>query len=211
MNKLLPEIDNHTTKLIVGIIALSLASLTNLFSAESLDSISASYWDLNQWPRNIFVGCLFAIGAFLLSYNGLSKTQMILSKVAAIAAICVAMFPCKCGIHEEIIPGVHYASAAVMFTILAVFCYFFMRRALSKKTDRARVRAIIYGACGCVIAVSIVLMAMNILSESSFTRRIPRFTFFAEAAALIAFGIAWLTASLKLPVVTTSEERLPLL
>ena len=92
-----PEIDNQTMKLIVGLIAVSLPFLTNYFSPTPLDSISASYWAEGDWSRNIFVGFLFAIGAFLLSYNGYGDDQRRLSKVAAFAAVAVAMFPCNCG------------------------------------------------------------------------------------------------------------------
>ncbi|HMQ97359.1 MAG TPA: hypothetical protein PKC42_04665, partial [Candidatus Nanoperiomorbaceae bacterium] len=123
------EIDNHTMKFIVGIIAISLAYLTEKFAAKPLASISASYWDEGLWSGNIFVGFLFAISAFLLSYNGNDKWEKWMSKVAALAAICVAMFPCGCDNHPQIIPMVHYIAAAVMFSILAVFCYFFFLRA----------------------------------------------------------------------------------
>ena len=69
------------------------------------------------------MGFLFAIAAFLLAYNGLSRTEMFLSKAAAAAALGVALFPCECGGHPALVPYVHGASAAVMFLILAYFCY----------------------------------------------------------------------------------------
>ena len=210
--QLLPEIDNHTTKLIVGIIALSLAVLTNLFSSTgALTSISASYWDPGHWPRNIFVGCLFAIAAFLASYNGHSYIQMLLSKIAAVAAICVAMFPCSCDVPgREIVAGVHYTAAAVMFAILAVFCYIFYCRARAKQTLRAQLRAKIYGACGAAILTAMALMLADKFSGGALSGAFGRLTFFAEAMALCAFGVTWLTASRKLPVITTDEDRLPM-
>ena len=79
------EIDYRTMKLIVGLIALSLATITNLFSHTSLTSISAAYYE-EGWARNFFVGFLFAISSFLLAYNGKGRSEMILSKVAAGAA-----------------------------------------------------------------------------------------------------------------------------
>lgn len=204
-----PEIDHHTMKLIVGVIALSLASLTSALSPAPLESISASYWVGGEWPRNIFVGFLFAIGAFLLSYNGQSDREMLLSKVAAFAAVGVAMFPCSCGGHAEIIPGVHYVSAALMFGILAAFCYFFFVRAWSKGWAQAWVRAVIYAVCGLAIAAAMALMAIDILTGGALSDRIARFTFYAEASGLVAFGIAWLTASRILPLITRPDERLP--
>lgn len=203
------EIDHHTIKLIVGVIAISLASLTSLFSQTPLESISASYHE-DGWSRNIFVGFLFAISAFLLAYNGSSTREMVLSKIAAFAAMGVAMFPCECGDHPEIIPYVHGISAAVMFVILAIFCHIFFRRAYAKGHPQALVRAYIYAICGITIIISIVTIAMDNLLGGIISVKISRLTFLGEAAGLIAFGIAWLTASRILPLITSEKERLPL-
>src|SRR5262249_26400434 len=100
-----PEIDHRTLKLIVGIVATGLAGLTSLFAKAPLTSISASYYE-GGWSQGIFIGFLFAIAAFLLAYNGRSATEMILSKVASIAAVCVALFPCGCDGHDQLVPGV---------------------------------------------------------------------------------------------------------
>ena len=74
------EIDHHTIKLIIGGIAISLALLTSVFSETPLQSISASYHE-DGWSRNIFVGFLFAISAFLFAYNGVSTREKVLSKM----------------------------------------------------------------------------------------------------------------------------------
>lgn len=205
------EIDNHTMKLIVGVIALSLAYLTDRFSLESLTSISASYWDEGPWAGTIFVGFLFAIGAFLLSYNGKRWEERWLSKVAALAAISVAMFPCACDGHVEIIPKLHYIAAAVMFGILAAFCYFFYKRANAKGWAQARLRGWIYLVCGLLIALAMLGMLVNHFTGEALTNLMPRFTFYAEATGLVAFGVAWMTASRILPYITSSDERLSLL
>lgn len=203
------EIDHHTIKLIIGIIAISLATLTSFFSDTPLQSISASYYE-DGWPRNIFVGFLFSITAFLLAYNGRSTWEMVLSKIAAVAAMGVAMFPCQCGNHPEIIPNVHGISAAVMFMMLAGFCYIFFQRAYAKGHAQAKFRAYIYALCGGTIIISILIIAMDHLLGGIISSKISRLTFFGEAAGLIAFGIAWLSASRILPLITSKEERLSL-
>lgn len=213
--KSLPEINEHTMKLIVGLIALLLAGLTNYFSDEPLQSISASY-HAGGWSRDIFVGCLFAIAAFLLSYNGkpplpgqealkpidqllISQPfQKSISKIAAFAAIGVAMFPCKCGNHEEILPMVHGVSAFLMFAILSIFCFVFYKRAKFKKHWHATIRAIIYVVCGfaiiaCILSIGIYNLINLISGEESVED--SRLTFFAELIALLAFGTSWLIAS----------------
>jgi hypothetical protein len=205
----LVEIDHHTIKLIVGVIAISLAALTNLFSDTPLESISASYY-IGGWSRDIFVGFLFAISAFLLAYNGRSTRELIMSKIAAFAALGVAMFPCKCGDHPQLIPYVHGTSAAIMFIILAAFCYIFFRRAYKKGHWQAMLRAIVYALCGITIAASILILAADNLFGGLISSKIGRLTFYGEAAGLIAFGIAWLVASRILPIITNEKERLSL-
>ncbi len=200
------EINRQTIKLIIGVIALSLASLTSFFSESAIESISAAYHE-DGWARNIFVGFLFSIAAFLLAYNGKSITEMLLSKVAALSAIGVAMFPCDCNGHEQIIPYVHGVSAGVMFGVLAFFCYKFYERAQAKNHFRARLRAAIYAICGVVIVGSIVVLALDHLLEGVISSKVSRLTFYGEAAGLISFGVAWLSASRVLPLITLTDER----
>lgn len=202
------EIDHRTIKLIVGLIALSLANLTSFFSETVLGSISASYYEAG-WPRDIFIGFLYAISAFLLAYNGKSTHEMILSKIAAFAALGVAMFPCDCGGHPQIIPHLHAISAAVMFLVLAGFCYIFYRRSRGKGNSEAKyVRAFVYAACGIVIVGVIVILAYDGLTGGVLDKFFKnRLTFYGERIGLIAFGISWLTASRVLPVLSSPAER----
>jgi len=201
-----PEIEEHTIKLIVGLMAISLGSLTSFFSASSIPSISASYYE-GGTAQAIFVGFLFAEAALLVSYNGQTRTEMILSKIASVAALLVALFPCGCGEHPQIVPYVHGISAAVMFVILAFFCYGFFERAKAKGHAQAKARASIYVLCGLAIVLSILLLAADHLFGGRLSASVPRLTFYGERTALIAFGISWLTASRVIPVLTRADER----
>jgi hypothetical protein len=201
-----PEVDHRTIKLIVGIVALSLAPLTSIFATVPLTSISASYYE-GGWSQSIFVGFLFAIAAFLLAYNGYSEREMFLSKVAAAAGLGIALFPCTCEDRTPAVPFVHDASAAIMFLVLAYFCYLFFRRARVKGYPQAKVRSGIYVACGIAIILSILVLAFDRLSGGVLRSSFPRLTFYGEATGLTAFGISWLTASRVLPFITAEEER----
>jgi hypothetical protein len=205
-----PEIDHRTMKLIVGVIAISLAFLTSFFATSTLTSISASYYQ-GGWSQSIFIGFLFAIASFLLAYNGLTTNEMVLSKLASVAGLCVALFPCACDGHPVRVPGIHYVAAAVMFLVLAAFCAIFYRRAKAKGHKEARARAGVYFACGAVIVISIVALAFNGLSHQLLERWIPRPTFYGEAVGLIAFGISWLMASHVLPGFNRADERYSLI
>ncbi|MET0335676.1 MAG: hypothetical protein ABW190_15495 [Rhizobacter sp.] len=200
------EIDHRTIKLIVGIIAISLATLTSFFSTTTLTSISAAYYE-GGWSQVIFIGFLFAIGALMLAYNGYTRTEMVLCKVAAIAALCIAMFPCKCVDRVEIIKGVHGGAAIVMFLILAYLCWGFYHRAQAKAYAQAKRRAKIYVLCGVAMLLAIAAMAYETFTQGAISVHMPRFVFYGEAVGLIAFGISWLTASRTIPGLTAKEER----
>ena len=199
------EIDHRTMKLIVGVIALALANLTNYFSDYQLTSISEAYHQ-GDWPQTFFVGFLFAIASFLLAFNGRSVAEGVASKFAALAALGVAMFPCKCGCYPEIIPHVHAAAAAVMFGILTYFCWLYFWRAWRKGYRQAKARAAIYALCGVAIAASVAVLTFDNFTNESLSKRVPELTFYGEAIGLWAFGISWLTASKVIPVLTTRTE-----
>lgn len=201
-----PEIDHRTIKLVVGIIALSMATLTSAFAESPLPSISASYYE-GGWSQTIFIGFLFAISALTLAYNGMSRTEMILSKVASVAALGVALFPCNCGGHPERIAHLHYVFSAAMFLVLTYMCYEFYERAIAKGHPQATARAILYAMCGVAIFLSIIVLALDNLTGGAMGASIPRLTFYGEATGLVAFGISWLTASRVLPGLTRQDER----
>lgn len=212
-----PDIDYRAVKLIVGLIALSLAGLTQVFSPAPLTSISASYYT-GGWAQTIFLGFLFAIAAFLLAYNGMTRVETVLAKVAAVAAAGVALYPCGCGsplvlargAYSPRLPAVHFASAAVMFLVLAYFAWGFYRRARAKGHAEATIRAWIYAGCTLVIVGSIAALAVHALVGGSGTG--PDYvTYWGETFGLVAFGISWLVASRAVPGITRPDERLYLL
>ncbi|GAP34317.1 hypothetical protein [Piscinibacter sakaiensis] len=201
-----PEIDHRTLKLIVGVIALSFAGLTSWFAASRIESISASYYE-GGWSQSFFIGFLFAVAAFLLAYNGQTRTELVLAKVAAVAALGVALYPCACAGHAARLPYVHGLSAAVLFLILAFFCLGFYRRARGKHRREADRRAVVYAVCGVLMLAAIAVLGLDVLLGGAWSRRIPRLVFVGEATALVAFGVSWLTASRTLPGLAANDER----
>ncbi|QKX18159.1 DUF998 domain-containing protein [Microbulbifer sp. YPW1] len=210
------EIDHHTAKLIVGFIALSLAIFTDLLTpGVSISSISLAY-HLTDNARNVFVGSLCVISAFLWSYNGYSLFQAVLSKVAAVAVAAVAFFPCDCftgrfddgSTREATVTGiVHTASAISMFIILAIFCWLFYLRAKEKDSKEAKVRGRIYRICAVAMVGAMVAQLLDILDWVDFSGITQRLTYYVEATGLMAFGVAWMTASRMLPFITNEDER----
>src|SRR5512143_4354394 len=83
-------LDYRTLRLLMGLIAFLLPPVVTLIASAALPSISASYY---THARDEYVGLLFIVGALWLAYNGWSTQETRMSKVAAIAAIGVAVFP----------------------------------------------------------------------------------------------------------------------
>jgi heme A synthase len=200
-----PEINYRTIKLLIGLIALTLPILTSLLAATQLKSISASYYE--KGPAHvIFIGFLFAIAAFLAAYNGKERAEKILSRVASVGALVVASFPCCDGL--EIIQHTHFTAAAIVFVILAWFCFIFYRRAKDRKQRAANRRAIVYVLSGIAIVLSIAVLGINFLLGGPISDRFPRLVFYGEWTGLLAFGISWLTASRILPLLSLEKERM---
>lgn len=85
--------DYRLLRFIIGVIALFLPVIVYIVAGGDISSISASYY---TGARDYFVGMLFIVAAFLLSYNGHFTNEGIASKVAAVAAAGVALFPTSC-------------------------------------------------------------------------------------------------------------------
>jgi len=206
-----PAIDERTTKMVVGAIAITLGPLVCLASqlAQPLTSISQSYF-AGDVARNIFVGFLYAIGAFLLSYNGRAQPSlwatnmyMVAAKLAALAAVGVAMFPCACqptGANlclgwAEAHGSLHYACASVMFVVLAFFCWEFYQHAAQSPGAQAKLRARIYLFCLGAIVAAIAILGLNAALGLCLTQLCPRLVFWCELMGLEAFGVSWMVAS----------------
>ena len=201
-----PEIDHRTIKLLIGAVALSLAPLTAVASAGHITSISESY-HVGGWSQSIFVGYLFAIASLLVAHNGRSSREMILSKVASVAALGVALFPCGCGVPGRGSTMAHWIAAGAMFLVLAQFCREFRHRARQKGYAQAEVRATVYAVCGWTILAAIAALVLDGALGDALSRKVRGFTFYGEAVALSAFGTSWLVASRVIPGITRSDER----
>lgn len=199
------EIDHRTMKLIVGAIAVGLALALLVLTGGQIGSLSAAYHE-DGLPRNLFVGCIFALSAYFAAYNGRSTFEMRLSKGAAIVVLGVALFPCACETHTPTVPFLHEISAAITFSALAVFCFLFCLRAREKAHPRAQFRSVVYVISGLTILVGMGLLGFDAWRDGVWANG-SRFVFWVEFAMLLAFGCAWLLASRLLPLVATIEER----
>ena len=106
------------------------------------------------------------------------------------------------GIEPKVLPYLHYGAAAVMFAILGYFSLFVFTRAQSKKSvrsdgtpvDAKTWRNRFYLICGTIIYGSMAAMLFGMLTRNTLgpVWSGSNLTFWFEAAALMAFGFAWL-------------------
>ncbi|MCU1683556.1 MAG: hypothetical protein JWQ81_4295 [Amycolatopsis sp.] len=158
-----------------------------------LNSISGYYY---TDVRDVFVGSMCAVGIFLLSYRGYDTLDDIAADLAAVAAFGVAFFPTtpvNPSQTDRVIGTMHLVFASVFFLTLAYFCLFeFTKSNTANPTRRKVQRNGVYVACGVIIVASLVLIAVFGLFLSSETASL-RPALWLESAAILAFGVAWLT------------------
>lgn len=201
--------DYRTLRLVIGLIACLLPIVVSFFSSQTLTSISASYYTEG---RDWFVGLLFIVGSFLLAYNGHTRKQLVASKIAAFAAVGIAIFPTACEKCEAgFISTLHYISAAILFSILAYFCLVpFRKKVKAKNSSKQSRRNTIYLLCGIVMIICMLGMAIaNFALPAEFVARL-RLIYWGEAIGLGAFGVAWFVSGKALPFFADPNERLKL-
>jgi hypothetical protein len=159
-------------------------------------SISAYYYTS---MRDVFVGSLCAIGIFLFSYHGYEPADDVAGNLACVFAVGVALFPTPPAIGasatQALLGHVHLTFAAAFFLSLAYFSLVLFRKTHPNKQMTARKvqRNAVYTACGYTILVCIALIMVDtvFLGRSAVQSLDP--VFWLEAAAVLAFGISWLT------------------
>ena len=191
-----PEIYDYThLRRFIGILAVSIGSITVFLAQDSLSSISASYWSSERVnlisARDFFVGGLCVVSAFLLAYRGRGKWEPGLSKAGCLAAVLVAFFPTAPDDCATCGSAIHGVAAFVLFTILLVFIWGFAKRA-KDKGRHWRMR--LYKTCAGLIGLFLALGAYGIITQDHNARVESRIIFWAEVGALVTFGAAWLMA-----------------
>jgi hypothetical protein len=185
-------------------VTLVFLSLIPFFRTGVQNSIS-SYYYTNF--RELFTGVLCAVSLFLIRYKGtenpvLLKNDSLLTNIAGVLALLVALFPTNPGDCTEkiytLIPRcepwlgwLHLIFAALFFLILAVISINVFTIGQNVENKEIPVSFLnenyLYRGCGYAIILFVILIPVCDtlkLFQSS--------TLVLEALALFAFGIAWL-------------------
>jgi hypothetical protein len=200
--------DYRALRLLIGLIAFILPFAVSLLSSKPLSSISASYFTKG---RDAFVGMLFVVGAFFWAYHGHTSAQAYASKAASITALLVAVFPTTCPTCETTAKSVvHYIAAATLFAILSYFCLGPFREHTKRQGGKRGMRARIYLVCGYIMIACIAVIGLGEFILSDETMESLRITYWGEAIALGAFGIAWIVSGKYLRFLVDDEDALKL-
>ena len=185
---------------VIGILGFTLPFLLALggwaiFDTGLQRSMSAYY---HTGMGDVFVGILFALGFFLLSYKGYERRDDLVGDLGFVFALGVALFPTTpTGTHggTDLIGYIHLACAGLFFGTLIYFALFLFTKSAPDQpvTRKKRHRNLVYRTCGYAMLLCILLIGVyNIADgdESSLARINP--VFWLEAIAVAAFGISWL-------------------
>lgn len=167
-----------------------LAGVHLLFPAEvGVKSISHYY---HTGMGDVFVGALCAVAVFLYYYTGYDRGDRITANVAATLALGVAWFPASAAGYPAWTNIVHLSCAAGLFLALAYLSAFRFTRG-EKSSPQKRTRNRIYKVCAWVIVVGIATVAgyESTLGKQAGGGPVPDLVFWAETAALVAFGTSW--------------------
>jgi hypothetical protein len=180
----------------IGILGLVLPFALVIGNLGLKPSISAYYYtDMRNW----FVGTMWATGFFLIFYR-YGKPDTVLSSIAGVLAILVALFPTtpeelNPPTHQVVIGDFHLVFAGGFLLLLAYFCLFLFTRSDVSPQDMTRQKKLrnkIYRGSGIAIIAGVVIAALFELLTSKAFRDDWHPVFWGEAVAVIAFGIAWL-------------------
>lgn len=205
-------------RLVVGLLSIALPIILILGDLLFLDgmvrargSLSAYYY---SGMRDIFVGILIVDGLFLITYKVFRRSvDNLLSIIAGIAAVLVALFPTGrpsdstplLPIHEALSEGsvetVHFLSAAVFIGALAIISALFGKREAQAATQGSRKSFawLHYGAAA-VILLAIVLIVVTRLFSFWESHSI----LIGEWMAAWAFGASWFTKGREAPKLLVS-------
>jgi hypothetical protein len=170
-----------------------------LLFGTGLQSSVSSYYHTSM--GNVFVGFLFVIGFFLLSYYGYDQADRRAGNFGFLSAIGVALFPTTpagpVSDAAQIIGYLHLAFAALFFATLIYFSLFLFTKTSPSRPPSARKlqRNRVYRWCGYIMIVCIAAIAVYSIVPDTATAGIARLqpVFWLEAIAVMAFGVSWLT------------------
>ena len=189
---------------LIGVLGLLLPLIliigNSIIPEISIQRSISHYYHTNM--RDFFVGLLFLIGLFLITYKGYNRLDNFISSLSGVAAMGIAIFPCLFQNPEELMgilqirngltDIIHFICASLFFTLLAFNSIFLFTKCNNgDKTRHKKIRNIVYIICGLVIVISLIILALILLIGKVDTGQTITVLVF-ETIMLFAFGVSWL-------------------
>lgn len=150
------------------------------------DSIS-DYYATDM--RNIFVGILWTIGFFLLTYRGYERKDDLAGDLCFFCALGVAL--CPNSSPNGFVAGLHFLFAGVLLATFAFYSLRLFPKGKGTPTPQKLKRNRAYRICGWTILGSIALIGVYSLFLTDTSVRCLKPVFVLESVALCAFGFSW--------------------
>jgi len=166
----------------------------------------SSYYFTNA--GNLFVGIMTALALFLVCYRGYGRPDDVVSTVAGVAALGIALFPDVSAdsppadylFHRQLgldtTRNIHFAAAGIFFGLLALMSGFLFTRTDTRPGHRPTRQKLwrnnVYRACAAIIAMAIVCVGVVTYLPYDCPIRTCNPVFWLETVALTAFGASWL-------------------
>jgi hypothetical protein len=154
--------------------------------------------------RDFFVGLLFGISLFLMSYSGYEKIDNFVGNLSGIFAMGIILFPVSmyCGkavkvgiflVDDTLSGHIHLIFSALFFISLSFNSIFlFTKHGPGPITKEKRHRNVIYRLCGIVMLFSMLCTTIyTSFFQHTFIWKVHP-VLILESIALLAFGVSWL-------------------
>ncbi|QAY78961.1 hypothetical protein ETR14_22285 [Sphingosinicella sp. BN140058] len=162
--------------------------------------------------RDVFVGMLWAIGAFLFFYRGHSIQEDLALNVAGISAVLVALLPMDWPADESgpmtTTGTLHSVSATLFFVMIAYVCVFRARDTLCMVQSGRRRRRFkrLYVALGAMmLATPLTVYALQAVAPAVGN---DHAILMVEAAGVFVFAAFWLVKSWEIRASLHGRGRL---
>ncbi len=207
-------------RVVLVLLALTMPFVLTLYGSIRHDlvyqsSMSAYFWAANSdqcatFPmRTIFVGYLFAVGALLYAYKGVTMLENTFLNAAALCAFTIAVYPesintssndprilqlfanCPAIKVWAELPqqSVHFIAAYMLFGFLALVALFCADKSLKYLPPDKNSNVFLWGyraLGGLMIVFPLIGYALAFLFDA-----LPNKVFYIEAAGVVVFGVYW--------------------
>lgn len=193
----------------VGILALVLAiglPVVDFIINHKIESSISSYYHTEA--KDIFVGILCVVGAFLISYRSYKYIENVLTSILGALAIGIAFIPStphgEVSHIERLMGDIHTGLAVIFFVIFAILTRLMFKKDTvdvydAESEGAIECRNLIYDMCNLVMVLNGVVCLITYLMGF---REILVF----ESIALVVFGIAWIVKGKMIRILLSKSE-----